>query len=278
MKQRVISGVVIAAVLISAGIIGGLYLYLLIFACSLIGLFEYFRVTKGTEITLKEMLRTPMTLSAFILTVCYYIYILIEGDYISHRYVLLVALTVFIAIYVISYPKYKITEFINTIFGFIYCAVMMSFILLIRIMPGQGTIYFFAMLIGTAICDVCAYFVGVNFGKHRLAPELSPKKSIEGSLGGVAGSVAVAFLLGFVVLEKILHMHGYTVQLMILCFFASIFSQVGDLFASGIKREYGIKDYGNLIPGHGGILDRLDSMIYTAPIVYIVATVILYFL
>lgn len=275
MKQRIISGVIIAAVLISSGLIGGLYLYLLICACSFIGMYEYFKATAGKEIALKDMLKDKIILASFILTAGYYLYIAVRGDSITIRYVLLIALMVLIAIYVFSYPKYTTKDLFNAIFGFIYCALMMSFIFLIRIMPGEGRIYFFAMLIGTAICDVCAYFVGVKFGKHRLAPVLSPKKSIEGSIGGIAGSVFVAFLLGYVVLEKMLNRPGFTLQLMILCFFASIFSQIGDLFASGIKREYGIKDYGNLIPGHGGIIDRLDSMIYTAPIVYIVATVIM---
>ena len=278
MKQRVISGIIIAAVLISSGLIGGLYLYLLVFACSLIGLFEYYKATSNKEITVKDMLKTPMYFAAFILTVIYYLYIAYKGDNISLRYVLIIVAVVLIAIYVFSYPKYKVSELYNGLFGFIYCTVMMSFVLLVRIMPGEGRIYFFAMLIGSSVCDVFAYFVGVKFGKHRLAPVLSPKKSIEGSIGGILGSVLVAFLLGFVVLDKILYKPGYTVQLMILCFFASIVSQIGDLIASGIKREHEIKDYGNLIPGHGGIIDRMDSMIYSAPVVYIVATVLLAYL
>ena len=275
MKQRVISGLVIATVLISSGIIGGLYLFLLVFSCSLIGLFEYIRATSSGKAKLKEILREPMYLALFVLTVIYYSYIALRGDSMNFRYVVLITIVVLSAIYVLSYPKYNTGELYNALFGFLYCTVMMSFIFLVRIISLEGRIYFFAMLIGSSICDVCAYFVGVKFGKHKLAPKLSPKKSIEGSIGGVVGSVIVAFILGYVVLEKKLNMSGYTIQLMILCFFASIVSQIGDLFASGIKREHGIKDYGSLIPGHGGIIDRMDSMIFTAPVVYVVASALL---
>lgn len=275
MKQRVISGLVVACVLISSGLIGGLYLYLLIFACSLIGLYEFFKATSGKEIAIKDMMKDTMCTATYVLTVAYYLYILLRGDNISLRYAVLIAIIVLAAVYVLSYPKYKVTQLYNALFAFLYCVVMMSFIFLIRIMPGSGRIYFFAMLVGTSICDVCAYFVGVNFGKHKLAPVLSPKKSIEGSIGGITGSVIVAFLLGYVVLDKLLGKPGYTLQLVVLCFFSAIVSQIGDLFASGIKREHDIKDYGNLIPGHGGIIDRMDSMIYTAPVVYIVASVFL---
>jgi len=116
--------------------------------------------------------------------------------------------------------------------------------------------------------DTCAYCVGVLFGKHKMTPKLSPKKSWEGAIGGVVGAAFLAAIYGFVFQEK---MHADTTRILIMiaiCAVGAIISMIGDLAASAIKRNYEIKDYGKLIPGHGGILDRFDSVIFTAPMIY----------
>ncbi len=115
--------------------------------------------------------------------------------------------------------------------------------------------------------DSIAYFVGVNFGKHKLAPLLSPKKSIEGSIGGFVGTIAVLLIYG-VILSSI----DYEVNFALLAvygFLGSLTCQFGDLCFSAIKRTYGVKDFGNLIPGHGGILDRFDGMIFVVALLKI---------
>ena len=124
-------------------------------------------------------------------------------------------------------------------------------------------------------CDTCAYCVGVLIGKHKMAPKLSPKKSVEGALGGIAGTILLTILYGFafqkqmqIAREEIFILAGITAA-------GGLISMVGDLAASAIKRNYEIKDYGRLIPGHGGILDRFDSVIFTAPIIYYLAHYIL---
>ena len=113
-----------------------------------------------------------------------------------------------------------------------------------------------------------AYFAGRALGKHKLAPVLSPKKSVEGSVGGVLGALLLGALYAYLISLPI-------VETALICAFTSIISQFGDLFASAIKRNHEIKDYGNLIPGHGGILDRFDSVIITAPFIYVLCEVIL---
>ena len=119
------------------------------------------------------------------------------------------------------------------------------------------------MVAGTAILtDIFAYFTGYFFGKHKLAPVLSPKKTIEGALGGVLGSVL--FSIVFALIAKL----DIFPHMVIMGVVGSIFAQLGDLTASAFKRKIGIKDYGNIIPGHGGILDRVDSIIFTAPVIY----------
>ena len=113
-------------------------------------------------------------------------------------------------------------------------------------------------------CDTCAYCTGVLIGKHKLAPVLSPKKSIEGAVGGVVGAALLGALFGALA-------EGDPGLYAVICGVGAAASQIGDLAASAVKRQHDIKDYGTLIPGHGGILDRFDSVIVTAPMIYILA-------
>ena len=110
------------------------------------------------------------------------------------------------------------------------------------------------------------------FGKHKLAPVLSPKKSIEGAVGGVAGAALLGLAYGLVLGTHMEEFDNPVVACAISCAIAAVISQIGDLAASAIKRNHDIKDYGHLIPGHGGILDRFDSMIFTAPAIYFALT------
>ena len=131
-------------------------------------------------------------------------------------------------------------------------------------------------------CDTCAYAVGVLIGKHKIFPELSPKKSLEGCIGGVAGAALIGGLYGyFLVSDALLPTGTRSVQIgivmAVICGAGAVMSMVGDLAASAIKRNHNIKDYGKIIPGHGGIMDRFDSMIVTAPITFFLATVLMQF-
>jgi phosphatidate cytidylyltransferase len=110
--------------------------------------------------------------------------------------------------------------------------------------------------------DIFAYFTGNLFGKHKLCPSISPKKTVEGSIGGIIGSVILCGIFGWFFIPE-----GF-VNCIIIGFAGSLISQIGDLSASVMKRKIGIKDWGTLIPGHGGVLDRIDSMLFTAPLVF----------
>ena len=109
-------------------------------------------------------------------------------------------------------------------------------------------------------------------GKHRLAPVLSPKKSIEGAVGGVVGSALLGCIYAYFFGVKMDEVSNPMVACAVACAIAAVISQIGDLAASAIKRNHNVKDYGNLIPGHGGVLDRFDSMIFTAPAIYFALT------
>ncbi len=111
-------------------------------------------------------------------------------------------------------------------------------------------------------------------GKHKLVPRLSPKKTIEGAIGGVVGSVIVGAIIGYILYVRESLDYGIIIALMVITFVGSIIAQLGDLLASGIKRDHNNNDYGQLIPGHGGIMDRFDSVIFVIPCIYFLAAVL----
>jgi phosphatidate cytidylyltransferase len=138
----------------------------------------------------------------------------------------------------------------------------------------DGAILVWLIFIGAWGSDTCAYCVGMLLGKHKVAPKLSPKKSVEGCIGGVVGAALIGFLYATVFQNNIQGIDQPQLIFAIIGAASSVISQIGDLAASAIKRNHNIKDYGTLIPGHGGILDRFDSIIFTAPIVYYLAVLL----
>ncbi len=159
-----------------------------------------------------------------------------------------------------------------TIMGFLYVCFLFSYILLVRNYE-NGFLYVWLIFISAWGSDTGAYFAGITLGKHKLCADLSPKKTIEGSIGGILAAALLSLLYGFFILKM-----GYShiQQLPYICSFigaiGGAISQVGDLTASSIKRYVNIKDYGSIIPGHGGMLDRCDSILFTAPFVYYIMT------
>lgn len=150
-----------------------------------------------------------------------------------------------------------------------YIGFLSSHAVLIDHLDQDGTLIWLALLTAFGT-DTFAYLIGVRFGKRKLCPALSPKKTMEGALGGMLGSIALCAAFGWLVMPDII-VHCAVVGLI-----GSLFAQMGDLVASAFKRKMGIKDYGNLIPGHGGVLDRFDSILFTLPVVYYYAILIIF--
>ncbi len=132
------------------------------------------------------------------------------------------------------------------------------------------------LFLGSWLTDTFAYFCGTLFGRHKLIPKVSPKKTVEGSVGAIVFTVASFALYGLLV-ASITDLTPNYFALIITGLILSILSQIGDLNASFIKRQYGIKDYGKIFPGHGGVLDRFDSVIAIAPLIYLLSLVLTYF-
>ncbi len=179
-----------------------------------------------------------------------------------------VFLVVLLAAMVAFHHTVHIRDILVTFFGFFYVCFLLSHIYLVREYT-HGQFFLWLIFICAFGCDTGAYFTGMRFGKHKLIEDLSPKKTVEGAVGGVVTATVVALLFGLAV-ENIFSLTGVNTVLLCVCtgVVGSILSQFGDLAASSIKRSCGIKDYSHIIPGHGGVLDRFDSVLFTAPTVY----------
>lgn len=169
-------------------------------------------------------------------------------------------------ILVLRYGKISFKECAMAFFGSIYVFALLRHVYMVRNLE-NGKFLVFAIFIGAFITDTGAYFTGCFLGKHKLAPVLSPKKTIEGSVGGILATVLAFFAYSWVGCG-LLGCEMNVLNLILTAVLLSVVSQFGDLGASAIKREMGIKDYGNIMPGHGGALDRFDSVLFVAPAFY----------
>ncbi|WP_342606863.1 phosphatidate cytidylyltransferase [Syntrophotalea carbinolica] len=148
------------------------------------------------------------------------------------------------------------------LFGFIYISIPLAHLALLRSQP-HGIQWVLLVLMMVMLNDTCAYFTGTFFGRRKLYPSVSPKKSVEGAIGGLGGSVLAAGLAHLTFAPW-----AALVPLLLLGLVVGVIAELGDLFESLLKRSFGVKDSGTLIPGHGGILDRLDSLMFAFPLTY----------
>ncbi len=269
MKTRVISGIAIAVLLAAIILPGGYILGAALLVISFIGFFELVRAT-GVHTEGKKA--NVLEICGYISILVHYVQMIIFKDYRYYIFSLMFAFFLIMVCYVLSFPGFKSSQAIACFFSFIYAPVNISFIYLLRERP-LG-IYFAWIPFTAWVCDTCAYFVGRAIGKHKLVPVLSPKKTVEGAIGGVIGAVAVGAVFGYILYKNVTGEIGTIWVLMLITFAGSIISQIGDLLASGIKRDHDIKDYGHVIPGHGGIMDRFDSVIFVTPCIYFLAAVL----
>ena len=153
-----------------------------------------------------------------------------------------------------------------------YVVLAFTSLVLLRDMDGIGKYIYLLPFVGAWVSDIFAYICGRLFGRHKLIPEVSPKKTVEGMIGGIVFTMLGFALYGFVVF-KMYNIEPNYVVMTVVGGIVSLVSQLGDLIASIIKRQYGIKDYGKLLPGHGGIMDRFDSMLAVSPFLFIILSV-----
>lgn len=297
MRERIVSGIVLVILLVLILLSGGYVLSISLLLVALVASFEMSRAfalrdtrnrdmdTGGGEAEKLEAHNTESDKRGINkysgMEVVGYIGVLIHYGFIIRsngdpRYFIGTVILFFFAetlIYVIRFPAYHISRLSDTIFIYLYAPVMLSFLCLIRDLEFGAWFVWLPFL--AWISDTCAYAGGSLFGKHKLCPGLSPNKTVEGSISGFIGSVIISGIYGCALSYFTSFNENVLLACLIIGAACGVFGQLGDLLASGIKRDRGIKDYGRLIPGHGGIMDRFDSVIFLTPLVYFLIKLLL---
>lgn len=258
MLTRIITALIGIPALLFVVISGGWILDCAIIVLSIIGIYEFCNALSKKH--------HPMRLLSYIGVV-----LISTGALYSTQpfdiFLALLVLSVLITV-VITYPKYTIIDASTTVFGVLYLGFLFPFVALVRAFA-MGEFFVWLIFISAWGTDTFAYFTGYFIGKNKLAPVLSPKKTIEGAVGGVIG----AALLGLVYTWAYGTYYNsdiipYVLVISLITALGSVVAQFGDLSASTIKRLLEVKDFGYLLPGHGGVLDRFDSVLFTAPFIY----------
>lgn len=281
MKTRVTTSVVaIIALLGVMWFYDTIYFNLLFAAVTLIAIHEVFNAFKFTKKQLYIYFSFfPVVLLVFLSDYAIARSILLP---VSYLFVLFLAVCVVLNNQTIEFSKIGGMVLFSACITFCFFSLVHLKTLLPSAEYGNDAVYFVALILGFAWGgDTFAYFAGRAFGKHKLAPHVSPNKTVEGAIGGVLGSmlIGVIFTLLYVNVFSTIgsSVKGvYYIIIALLGAVASVLGIMGDLFASAIKRQCDIKDYGTIFPGHGGILDRFDSVLFIAPLVVIVVRVIFY--
>ncbi len=262
MKTRIISAFV------------GLILFFLVFlsfntyvfnaiigAIAVIGVYELLKATGINK-------HKALTVISLVLTALIPFYSLLNIDGLI-PVVLLVVLFMFFGVFLIGNTKLMIDKIALALFCALTVSIAFSMLIFIRDKFADNS-YFYVILVFAIswFADTGAYFTGCLIGKHKLAPVISPNKTVEGAIGGVVASILLSCLYAYIC-SLISHIQINYLYICIVAGIGSIVGMLGDLTASSIKRQYGVKDFGNLMPGHGGVMDRFDSVLFVAPLVYV---------
>lgn len=263
MDKRYVGAAILAPFLIFL-FIGGVYLKVLLGLVSLMGMYEFYKVVKSKGINCFYPL-------GYLACVIYFVFL--EYMYSGNNLMYLVIALTFISMCIpVFNNKYNFIDAGITVMGFIYIAMAFSFIVLLE-QKEYGNYLIWFIFIVSWVADSAAYYCGKTFGKHKLSPIVSPKKSVEGFIGGICFAMIAAAIYGIIISKYGVNIEVY--HYIIMGLLGSVFGTVGDLIASSIKRYVGVKDYSNLIPGHGGILDRFDSILMVSVVFFYYVTFII---
>ncbi|MCG1020680.1 phosphatidate cytidylyltransferase [Sutcliffiella horikoshii] len=256
MKQRIITAAIAAAVFLPIVIYGDFPFVIFIYILASVGLFEAMRMKQ------MSIASVPGVLSLLLLW-----FLLIPSGMISGFVLTKMEFLLLILLLLLSYTVLSKNKFTFDDVGFLLISTLyvgLGFYYFIEIRELALAYVFFALFV-IWTTDSGAYFIGKSMGKTKLWPDISPNKTVEGSLGGVICAVIVAIAFQFTVGFE----HSLLITILIACLL-SIFGQIGDLVESALKRHYKIKDSGSILPGHGGILDRFDSLLFVLPLLHFI--------
>ena len=255
-KTRLLSGIVLVAVALLTIISGGYVLFFTLLGISLIGMQELYKVMK-----VREDHFNALEIAGYLGAVIYYVLMSLDFEKYGMMGVI-ISFMMFMFVYVFTYPKFKAEQVMPAFFGVVYVAVMLSFIYLTRNLP-DGKFLVWLIFLCSWGCDTCAYCVGMLIGKHKMTPKLSPKKSWEGAIGGGLTTIAAGLALAPYI-DGLNIINAAVISVIVV-----IFGSFGDLIESMFKRCIEIKDSGHIMPGHGGVLDRLDSILFALPVIFV---------
>ncbi|MDK2836456.1 MAG: phosphatidate cytidylyltransferase [Thermosediminibacterales bacterium] len=261
--QRVISGGLGIALMLIFVIKGGSLFFLGVLFLTLRSLYEFNNSLINRNIY-------PLRWLGYLTAVAYLFSVFYFNTDKLFPFILLISLLTGFIFFLINYKKVTLEDVIFTVFEIVYIVFLFGYLILVRNME-NGKNFIWLAFLSVWANDTFAYFFGIKFGKHKLAPLISPKKTIEGSIAGVIGSVLILIIYTKYIPQPYLtnlHIIFWGISL-------SLLAQAGDLTASSLKRFSNIKDYSNLIPGHGGILDRFDSVLFAFPVIYYYITYLL---
>ncbi len=252
LKVRVISAIVALAIVIPILLIGG-YLYYV--GATIIGIigFNELITLKNKEKKLPRVVRAlSMTCFIFMMVSSY----TSKSVAIDHRLIVMILLINLVPLLMIDNKKYNSDDAFYLIAIILLLGISFSYLIILR---NANIHYLIYLLLITIMTDTFAHFFGTKIGKHKLCPKISPNKTIEGMIGGTIFGTFLASIYFMTVINT----ETSAILVILMTLFLSLIAQFGDLAFSAIKRKYGVKDYGNIMPGHGGVLDRLDSLIFT---------------
>ena len=260
LKTRVLSGAVLVVVLLLITFAPPMVFNIAVGVASLVVMHELLE-------TFGQNKKRSIVIADYIFALIYLVPCFVKTDLISEFAIMTTILFVMTlcTLSVFAHKEVNFGDVCASLFIVIYSVVFLSRLIYMRAMTG-GLALVFLSFIGAWLPDTAAYFAGSFLGKHKLIPAISPNKTVEGSVGAFVGALVFYLVYGFV-LSKM----GYNVNflsLTILSVICGAVSQIGDLSASVMKRNYNAKDFGKLIPGHGGLLDRIDSLLFVTPVVY----------
>lgn len=254
MKTRIISGVIGTFLLLFVVLGGVLTLRIGISIVAMLMVYELFRA-----VNLKGWLIIPAALFSAVIASD-----LIPAVFFTPMFCAYVMLNFMILL--LNHEKIHIEKMAFGVFFSLFVGLFMSCITKIR-MSEHGDYWIWLVFLGAWACDIFAYFVGIFFGKKKLCPSVSPKKTIAGAVGGTLGSALCFLIFGLFAKENLGDTHP--IFLFLIGGLVAVCGQLGDLSASIIKRQHGIKDFGKIMPGHGGVMDRFDSILFVAPALYL---------
>lgn len=259
MKQRILTGVLAAIVFLFLVIVGKLPFTILIYAMGSVALFELLRMKKLKLVSLPGLIGL-LLLWMFLLPSQYSFF---EADGISKMEIALFAVLLLLTYTVLVKNTFTFDEVGFITLAAIYIGMCFHYFIEIRNLDQYGLTYIFYACVVIWSTDSGAYFVGKSLGKRKLWPEISPNKTVEGFAGGIVIALVLATIFQLVAQLPIPYIY-----LLLITLFLSVFGQLGDLVESALKRHYDVKDSGNILPGHGGILDRFDSFLFVMPFLY----------